>query len=261
MTTSILIGLAMVVGSTAFAVAGMFFVRKNFDLEFLRAHHDVAAALLAVVGTLYAVLLAFVIVDAMSNNQQARLTAENEANALANIFRSAGAFPEPTKSQIRAYCVEYTNVVINEEWDDMAKGIPCKNAWNAVTSLWKATLSYEPVTETQKAMYQCMIDEFDELGNSRRIRLVMSRSSVSWVLWTVLIVGAISTIVFTYFFALESAMSQVIMTGLLTMTLALNLYLLLDYNNPYAGELSVRPDAFQLDMEIWEHLKHLRFQM
>lgn len=261
MTTSILIGFAMVVGSTLLAVTGMFFVRKNFDLEFLRAHHDVAAALLAVVGTLYAVLLAFVIVDAMSNNQQARITAENEANALANIFRSAGAFPEPTKSRIREYCVAYGTAVINEEWDDMARGVVCEDAWNAVTGLWKATMSYEPVTENQKAMYNCMIEKFDDLGDSRRIRLVMSRSSVSWVLWTVLIVGAVSTIVFTYFFALESAISQTIMTGLLTMTLALNLYLLLDYNNPYAGELRVRPDAFKLDMEIWAQLKKHNLQI
>jgi hypothetical protein len=78
---------SLVVGaSTLLAIAGLLLVRRFVDHAYLKSHHEVAGYLLSVIGTLYAVLLAFVVVDAQSNVQQARQNAEAEANSVVDIF-------------------------------------------------------------------------------------------------------------------------------------------------------------------------------
>ena len=65
-------GVVVVLLSTLASVAGLLITRKLVDLNKLRASHEVGGYLLSVVGTLYAVLLGLVVVDAMQKFHVAR---------------------------------------------------------------------------------------------------------------------------------------------------------------------------------------------
>ena len=53
--------------------------------------HDISGQYLSIVGTMYAVLLGLIVVDAMSRFQQAFLIVEEEANSLSELIYLAGA--------------------------------------------------------------------------------------------------------------------------------------------------------------------------
>lgn len=71
-------------------------------------------------------------------------------------------------------------------------------------------------------------------------------------MWVVLIIGGIFTIVFTYFFAIKDVKVQILMTILVTMTVALNLLLVVFFGSPFKGEMPVQPEAFKLDQKIFQ---------
>ncbi len=94
-------------------------------------------------------------------------------------------------------------------------------------------------------------------AESRRTRLVSAQMGVQPILWAVLIVGGLFTVLFTYFFGVESIRAQIIMTTLVALTLALNMFLVFVFGSPFTGDLAVRPDAFKLNLKIYEKVKEL----
>src|SRR5271155_5026062 len=115
--------LAIIVpASVALAMLGLLLVRKYVKHQTLAVHHDVAGYMLSIVGTLYAVVLGFIVVDSLNTFQKARLTVEQEANALHDIFHLAQGLPSPISLDIRTTCLSYAKLMVSEEWPAMADG-------------------------------------------------------------------------------------------------------------------------------------------
>lgn len=248
-----ILGLVSVLAATCLAVLGMLYVRKKVGVAALASHHEVAGYLLSVVGTLYAVLLGFVVVDAMQHTQELRLLVDQEASGLANIYLCANGLPEKNKERIRRLCDQYAETVINDEWKSMQNGKYSVLAFKEVWSLWKEITGYQPDTEAQKAIHQQLVTEICSMTQNRRTRIVGAGHGMNPLMWMVLNFGAILTVVFTYFFGVHNLKAQVIMTVLVALTLALNVFLVFVFDNPFAGEFAIHPDSFKLDRMIFEN--------
>ncbi|MBS1993512.1 MAG: DUF4239 domain-containing protein [Cyanobacteria bacterium SZAS LIN-3] len=247
------IGATVIVGVTLLSVAGLLFVRKQFSLEELRKGHEVGGYLLSVVGTMYAVLLGLVVVDSMTKFQQARNIVESEANSLADVFMLADRLPPDKAKAIHELCNFYCNDLLTKEWPAMAKGEITMSARKAAIKLIREVSDFEPTTENQKAIYPILVQETCQVWDSRRARTNISGYGVPGVEWTVLIIGGIVTVVFTYFFGLENAKAQITMTAMVSLLISLNLYLVVLFGAPFSGDLSVGEDAFKLDKRIFEN--------
>lgn len=254
-------GLLVIGGSTAVSVLGLLAVRKFVPVDTLEPLHDVAGNMLAIIGTMYALVLALVVVDAMSNMYDARMNSEMEANGLADVARCASAMPAPHNINIVHACYRYAAVVVRDEWPSLEKGEPAASAWRAFDAIWDSVVAVEPETERAKTMYAQMVQELSGVSDSRRSRIVTSRHGLSQLLWVVLVFGGVVTIASTYFFGLKNLRAQVFMTALVAITLSLNVYLVLAFGYPFKGVLRVKPEGFQLDLSRWEQrLKKLNIE-
>lgn len=252
---SFLAGGLFIVLSTILAVAGMIFVRKRVGVQNLTAHHEVAGHLLSVIGTLYAVLLGFVVVDAMQHQQDLRVIVDNEATHLCNIFLAAEGLPEKDRVSIRNHCRNYAEIVIEKEWPLLAKGGYSSEAFGHTWGLWKEISTFDAKTPREEAIHQQLISEVCQVTESRRTRLVSAAHGVAPVLWVVLIVGGVFTLIFTYFFAVENERTQIVMTTLVALTLSLNIFLVFIFGYPFSGDIAVRPDSFRLDLAVFKHFE------
>jgi hypothetical protein len=99
-----------------------------------------------------------------------------------------------------------------------------------------------------------MLAALSELGNHRTLRLAAMQNNLPLGMWVLVIVGGLTTIAFTYFFALESFRAQVIMTSVVATVLSLDVLLLANYDYPFSGDIRVQPRAFQLDQELFKAL-------
>ena len=252
---SYVLGFIVVLVSTVLAVGGMLLVRRFVDLQRLNSYHEVAGYFLSIIGTLYAVLLGFVIVDAMNNLQNARMVAEQEANSLCNIYLVSEGLSTGCRDRLRFACSKYADAVINEEWRSMRLGESSPKAVVAIMGLWTTAARFEPSTEGEQNVHQTILSEVSTLSNNRRDRLVNSAHGVAPLMWAVLIVGGVFTVVFTYFFGTASIAAQVVMTILVSITLSLNVFLVYVFGYPFATELGVKPEALKLDQMIFKRME------
>jgi Protein of unknown function (DUF4239) len=247
-----LLAVLMVGSSVAVAVVGLLVVRRAVPATSLHGHHDVAGFIIAVLGVIYAVLLALVVIAVWEDFEAARVTVVREADGVVGVFRMSQGLPPALRQRVHRQARAYAQVVINEEWPLMARGKESPRAWAAIDELWRIFTTMEPRTERESALYTESLTALRELGDNRRLRLLESHEGVPAIMWIVLYSGGLCTIVFTYFFGVENFRAQALMTVLLTAEIALVLFLISALNYAFAGDVRVQPDAFRHVLETMD---------
>src|ERR1700758_4890757 len=95
--------------TTAFALTGLYLVRKKYSADVLKENHEVAAIIFNAFGLFYGVMVAFVVFVTWSGYSDATRSLQMEANEVADIFHSTEAFPEPARSVIKNELMNYIN--------------------------------------------------------------------------------------------------------------------------------------------------------
>lgn len=89
--SAILDGAIIIGGSTVLSVGGLFLVRKKFKSETQKACHEVGGYLLAIIGSLYAILLGMIVVGSNAKVDQAaqKATVEGPESTFSPICKSS----------------------------------------------------------------------------------------------------------------------------------------------------------------------------
>lgn len=239
----------MVSGALLFSVGGLALVRARTAPRILREHHDVAGFMLAIVGVIYAVLLAFVVLVVWKRYGTAEIVAEREANAVVDVYRLAAGFSPEFETTLRDNCKNYARIVVQTEWPLMEHGQSDKETARALDVIWANCTHKSRLSTSETVLMSQISDRLTDIGDNRRLRLLSSRSGISGPLWMVLIVSGAATIAFTFFFGLERFSIQVAMTSILALVIALVLFLISALNYPFTGDLAVHPEAMQTALE------------
>jgi hypothetical protein len=99
------IALVLIGVAVASSVAGLLVVRRLVPAAVLQPQHDVASPKFQVIGTLYAVPLAFVVVVVWQQFQSASVTVDVEATKLSDLYRDAEEYPEAERVRLRRQLV------------------------------------------------------------------------------------------------------------------------------------------------------------
>jgi len=244
-------GIAIVGGSIVIAVAVVALARRLFSPEALRQGHDATGNVLAIVGTLYAVLLGLVVVDAMARFEQAMQVVQLESNCLADIYLLAERLPEPQHARVQSLCRDYAEQVVKLEWPAMEKARMSVAARRTALALAQSLNDFEPETEAHKTVYPFLLEKISELWDRRRDRGGSALYGIPVVEWVALILGAVVTIFFAGLFSVGDSRLQMVITTLAALVIGLNLYLVCLFGYPFAGELSVSCRPFDIDIDVF----------
>ena len=127
------IGIAILIAA-AFAIQSL--TRRSVRDETLTAHRTSSQAVLGVVGTLFSILIGFMVASSLDAYREAKHHVEAEANALGSMFRLARGLSEVDRVRIRELCRQYCDVVIDSEWKDMEHKQTSTLAWTKYRELW-----------------------------------------------------------------------------------------------------------------------------
>ena len=237
----------------------MFAIRKGFGIQSLRSHHEVSDPLLACVGTLFAVLLGFMVANAMTRYDLARVNMEQEAGALGDIFRLAGGLSKDPLA-IQKDCLNYTQVVVDAGWADLKDRKMNNKAWDAYGQIWQDVLKYEPVGEREVNIHGCMLDAVTRLGDARRVRATQLNYQLPDILWAVVIAGAVATGILAHFFGIRHTAWQIMTNALVTLILCLNVFLLAAFDDPFAGFIALKPYPFEVARDSFINVLNKRYK-
>ncbi|MGE3270158.1 MAG: hypothetical protein AB7P40_15510 [Chloroflexota bacterium] len=257
----ILQALGFIVVSSAVAVFGAYHVRRRVPLEVQMEQNDVAGFFLAVLGLVYGVLLAFAVIAVWEDLDQARSTAELEADAVGDVYRLAEGLPDDTRKVIQEQATSYASLVISDEWPLLMKGGPGREseaALKQMEAIWATVRSVEPQGAREEAILDKLLDKVQEMNDERRARLVAAQEGIPLMVWLVLIGGGVVTVLFTYFFGLKNTRALLAMTGLYVASIGFVLFLIAAMDYPFRGAVSVRPEAMVMVLDRIEVLEAAR---
>ena len=137
-------GLLLVGLATALAMLGPSLVRRYVTLEKLTTNHEVAGFKFAVVGVLYAVLVAFAIIVVWEKFNEAENNVAQEAGAAATVYRlSQGVGEQPgTRSEPRSPGISrLRSRMIGRPWNTVAKAaLRSKRSIRFIVHYWHSVL-------------------------------------------------------------------------------------------------------------------------
>ncbi len=251
MIVTVGLSLALTLLTVLISVAGLLLFRmlKSHDDD-LKTQHEVADPYSQFVGMLFAVLLGFMVADAMQRFELARQTVEQEASSLANVYRMADGLPEANRIRVQNLCLAYSDEVI-KAWPLLAKKQTSPTTWDTYRRLWKELTLYEPVTPRQCNVQQSILPCMASLGDCRRLRVDALHNGMPAVLWCILSVGGVATIIFTYFFSSSNLNVQMVMVAIVSLVICLNIFLLACYDDPFSGDVMIEPTAFETQSRLF----------
>jgi ABC-type multidrug transport system fused ATPase/permease subunit len=238
------LGILFIIVAVALSLAGLILTRRFVSKTLLKSHHELTNAIFQAIGMAYAVLLAFVVVVSWQNFDETKKEVETEANCLVDLYQHSAAFPDVFRDQARAALKNYGRTVVEEEWAMLARGEESEKARQAMGKVWEVYTAFEPRTEKEKAFFSESVGKLDDLRESRRLRIVASRVGVHPALWFALLVGAVATVGFTFFFGADNFTAHAVMASILAVIIALIMFTILLFDFPFTGSVSLGPETF-----------------
>jgi hypothetical protein len=205
-------------------------------------------------GIAFAILLGFVVLQAYDSYNEAKRGAEQEAQAVLELTRTASAFTPEEHELLEGALVCYGRAVIEKGWPAMrggGEGSPVVTDWGRHFREQAFALDVRSVIQ-EEAFRQLLVEQ-DARIEGRRIRLAEAVRVTPAPLWFVLVLGAALTIAWIVlgasrrgsFLVQASAVASV--AAMATATLLLVWFL----DHPFEGEAgSIRPIEMEAVLEV-----------
>jgi hypothetical protein len=249
-----LVSLIVAVAAAA-AVGLMYTVRRRSKADHFFIEIERGAGIFAFLGTAFAVILAFVVLEAFQSFNDAKSGAEDEATTVVQLSRTAEFFPPSERDPLEGVVICYARAVIHDEWPAMKEGkrSPVVQVW--VNRFQGALKQLHPRTPAEQAAFLQLLGQQDKRTDARRVRLSEANRALPAPVWFFLSLGAFITIGFALFFAdrREAFIVQGSLIAAITALVVSGLILVWFLDHPYENQNgSIKPDEMERQLVIVE---------
>lgn len=245
-------GLLLVVvlaAGIAMAGLGQMWVHRRFrDGDFV-GHNEVGGIIIAVSGTIYAVILGFLTVVAWQHYQEARDLVVLESDADIDAWHSAVGLPEAIRNHVRNDTLAYANTMIEHEWPAMKQGRFDPNAPMISMDAIDAVGAFVPTNNGESNAQSAVLQQLTAIHDARQQRIAMNGAGVSWLEWLVLAIGGVCIVCFCWLFGLRNPRTHLLMTSTVVTMIASILVLLFELQYPFRSDVGIGPEAWQGALE------------
>jgi hypothetical protein len=250
---NLLAGAVLLLGVVGVAIVAVYLLRRRAPAGGFYADVDRAGAIFGVVGTAFAVLLAFVIFVAFESYDTARTRAQQEADAVQKLYATTHFLSPPTRDELQGQLICYSRAVIHEEWPAMRRqrSSPEVDGW--VARLNETIFQFEPVEEQDKAALSQWLDKDSARQDTRHGRIAEATPFVPTPLWAILLLGGAITVVFVLSFAdsRERFLVQALMVGAVTAIFMSSILFVNFLDHPYENASgSIKPVDMTRTLEV-----------
>ena len=219
-------------------------VHRFLPIMLRREQTELGAPIFAVIGTTYAVLLAFIATAAWEQYSAAEALARHEADLVGNIYHVSYGLPEPTGTAMRADLAAYLVHVINVEWPTQIAGEAIPPSEPLLVKLYQAALQAEPTDAGQSNVQGFLISALGDVATVRRDRRLATHGTIPELVWVVLLSGGALMVAFSFVLGGPAPALHLLMTAILVASGVLVLLLIVGLSSPFHGALTIPPDAY-----------------
>lgn len=228
-----------------FLMIGFVIMRKFISHKNIKSHNEVVGPILGVIGTVYAVILAFIVIVTWENHDITKQNIDKEIGKLASLSINADAFQQPMKQELRDAIRQYIDSIVKDDWKALRVGEASPATAEALHKIVRTCAAYKPENKTEEIFLDQSISRVDELYELRRKRQLDSSSGVDPILWMVLILGGVITVLVSCIFESEERSMHIFTSLSLAILIAASLFTILELDFPFTGKMSISSAPFQ----------------
>ena len=200
-------------------------------------------------GTIYAIVIGFVIFQVLDYYNQLKSHISSEINAIQNL-RDFLAFiddHDPEVKETLERIDDYVASIIDEEWPNMlAEEKTNMDTSDALYQVIKSVNGIEPQNQSDLVALEKLIQTISEISTHRTHRLKESRTNRLPPLLKQLVIILSSFIILAFtFLPLEDMVVKVIFTSAMTFAVTLIYFVILDLDSAYTGSWAVTNDRYK----------------
>jgi hypothetical protein len=247
---ALLVILAAVVGPS---IIGFVIVQRLVPVSVRLAHNEVAGFVFSVVGVMYGVLLAFVVIVVWEQYSESRVNTRHESSAVVSLQHAMGAYADASDSpDLRPALLGYLHEIVAGEFPVMAAQRRLPPVSQALEAIWQGVQGLSPTSLRQQVLYGELIGKLNELERLRAERLGDAHEELPHVIWLALIAGAVLTIGFAFFLGTENVSAHGVMIAVLGALVGVVFYVIVELDHPFSGAVSIGAEGFQDIIEMIE---------
>ena len=241
-----------------FAVVGVGFnlavdgVMRRFVTPEVRGRASPTAAVtVQVIATIYAVLVAFVIVSEYSELRSANDEVAAKASDLSAITETSRVFPEAEGHELRVSTTAYARVFVDHSFPTLARtSKPGTRADRELERMFRSLRSVHPATAEESAAFNRTLDLLDDVVETRARIVNAAGETVPWPLVVLLAVMGITVVTVSNLLDTRHRWSHLLITSALALVVSLTLALVVSLNYPFDGILPISDDPIRQFLEF-----------
>ncbi|MBP9089568.1 DUF4239 domain-containing protein [bacterium] len=242
-------------GFMAIALVGLFLSAKTIKID-LAKNGELIVALLAILGTLVSVLLGMLVSSADEQYRSLEVCVSGEATNINEVFRLARGLPDAPKKAIQEQCITYCEKVVSDDWPAMKNGEMSPVVTDVFINISDVILAIKPANDGEAAVQGALISATTDLGQSRGVRVIASRSTWTWRLLPLIITCAVVVLICSYLYVGKgSALLHSVLVGLVAITLGTNIGVIFLMTRPFSSEWAIQPDIFAMRAKMMRQYK------
>ena len=239
------LAILVVGGYVGLAVVGVWLVRRHSPSVREASGAGVSSQVLGALTTVYAIVLALVVVSLYGDHDDAADTASREATALAQVVRDVEILPAAQTAAVDAAVQRYASAVVESEWPSMRDGGDSQEAWLELQAIYTALQGIEPQAPAEVAFYDDAVQRLGDVVAARRQRLDAAGGNLPVSFEAVLFVGSLVVIGYAILASSRIRWHHMATVLAVTVLIACSILLAMVLDHPYSGDLAIGPDDFR----------------
>jgi hypothetical protein len=246
------LALAFIGASIVYAFFGVLAGRRVMRGYVREGHNDVLVPIFLTSGTIYAVLLAFLVIAVWESYGAAKDNAAEEASTLATLYRQTNGLPDAQERQLRVLLRDYTEAVVKDEWPIQAvSGGASTSARRAIGDIYRAYKTMDP-----RVSSSTMGIEFAQtmrvVAADRDRRRLQAAEGLPEILAVGLLLGGVIVIGMSFMLYMDVSWPHVTITVLMSALIGTLLFITMLLNHPFSGPLGIASDAFEHSISVYD---------
>lgn len=196
------------------------------------------------VMTMFAVLLAFVVVNLYSSYQGAVNNVAAEATSLTELVEDASNLPPAVRRRIERAVAQYVVEVRDGEFPALRNGHSDPRAQQLLAKLHDTVQGYSPVTTAQQASYNAASEEIHTIVDERESRLDAAETAIPKPLLYLMLLLAVLTLAISLLVVTHSKGVDIVIVVTIAIVVSAGLLVAVILQYPFSGPIEVSSDPF-----------------
>ena len=242
------VGLVVVSGFCLYSIVGTALVRRFLQprLGIVEQDSEFTGAMMQAVMVFYGLAMALIAVSVWETHSEVSNVVSSESSRLACLYRDAGGYPEPIRSELRAQLLGYTNYLIDEAWPQQQAGIHPQRGVEWMNRFQASLYTFEPASDGMKILHAETLRAYNHMVEARRLRLDAMLVQLPGTLWFVIFFGGMVSLASTFLFRVRNLRLHLIQVALLSVFIGVITTLIFAFDRPFRGELGIDSEPYRL---------------